>query len=216
MKKYMITTMLLMFFVLLPSCSNEVEYGQICSVSGYTTIESDHYSFFGTWHLEDIVIRPTFFWDTDDYAYVQPIDVDVYVGYVMEFGSCYVRLGERIMTYPAYDSSGFSRLFLSISDYREMLQEVFGYFDSPYDLMEKGLDVVYEGDYFLRFYSIDISYPQYPELWFRGYHKFDPLLIDYGLYEFHPLFRQITVLSEDFIIIGWRERFLARRITNSF
>ena len=170
------------------------------------------YSFLGVWLLEEVVVRPTFFWDwnEDGYSYSIPIDTDVYIGHKMEFSLYHVKLGDRIMTYPIYELSETGMIF-SVSYHQEMLQRVFGHFDSVNQLKEKGLEVVFIWDeYFVRLDRINIRYPEYPQLWFRGYYQFDPLLD--GLYEFHPLFREIVILDEDLILIGWRERILARRI----
>ena len=174
-------------------------------------------SFYGRWILENIAVQPSFFWDEGGNYYSMPIDIGVYLGYEMIFAPDYIRLKERVMTYPNYQISETMFPVLSINYHRDTIEKVFGHFDSHEDLIEMGLSVANRtitrnSDYYLLFHIMPITYPSYPELWLRGYFKLDPLLIEHGMHEFHPLFRRITVLSEDYILIGWREKVLARRI----
>jgi len=205
------------------ACENDVDtppeeydYTNICGESAseneLKTNSNDTFCLLGVWLLEEIVFRPTEFIDDTGYSYSIPIDVDRYIGYTMEFAADFVKLRDRVMTYPIYELSNRSTWLQPEPFFaNDIFQQVFGNFNSIKDLVEKGVDVIYVRDYtFFSFDRINFTYPQYPELWRRMYWKFDPILG--GSYEFHPLFREITVINDDFILIGWRERILARRV----
>ena len=169
-------------------------------LNGSAQINIAHF-LFGDWLLEEIVLRQTTFEDGDMPLVLLPVCVEGYAGYIMRFSADYVRLGNRVMTEPIYSywitSADSHHQCFFLSYYMRLL-------------IEQGLEVKFDGASY-PVIVINISYPEYPLVTHRGY-EIDPFLFPYGDYEFHPLFQSITLLNDGLILVGNRERFLARRM----
>lgn len=170
--------------------------------------EVENNSFYGVWILEKVLFNLQHIGENQEDLYGIPVNVEDYLGYELELSSEFVRLGNRRMYEPEYSKhlSGEGGFFLNHevtweSDYFETISDFIDYFNEK----NQNLGEIVADSNYPHFRNILISYPN-PQF-FQGVHL-DP---DFNGYRFNPLFQHITILNDDYILVGTNIRVLARR-----
>ena len=189
----------------------------ICSYDAYGSSHeatSDAYTFFGTWLLEKVAFtrQDLAFVDIPMYS-IHP-DVTIFLGLEIELSNDFVRLGERVMSHPEYHIRALSKEWTFFNPMTTWKQ---GYWENPEEMLnhfnDQGIKL---GEKNLHsnsryFDSISIFYPYYTFPVWRGW-KLDPELYMDNI-TFNPLFQNIIILNEEYILVGFDAIILARRIS---
>ena len=178
--------------------------------------ETDHF-FFGTWLLERVVANIQIVGDERQQRYLYP-NAEDFLGFELEIAADFVRLGDRILTWPQYNmsrrESEFNSLFFPEHEWES------AFYCSPdefYEAMrEHGIELGRVDDDFGKIYFeiVLVSYLIYPEIRSpESLEIIDPdTLNDEQWVLLSPLFQRCLILNDDYMLIGRSELVLARRV----